>query len=110
MKLSGTYRHELKYQITAADYHALRRRLAPLMKRDAHAGGDGRYTVRSIYFDNLDDKALREKIDGVQKREKFRIRYYNRDLTFITLEKKVKYNSLCMKLDAARLFPGRRSG
>ncbi len=29
MKLSGTYRHELKYQITAADYHALRRRLAP---------------------------------------------------------------------------------
>ena len=100
MKLSGTYRHELKYQITAADYHALRRRLAPLMKRDAHAGGDGRYTVRSIYFDNLDDKALREKIDGVQKREKFRIRYYNRDLTFITLEKKVKCNSLCMKLDA----------
>ena len=36
----------------------------------------------------------------MQKREKFRIRYYNDDLKFITLEKKVKYNDLCMKLDA----------
>ena len=29
------------------------------------------------YFDNYRDKALREKIDGVSRREKFRIRYYN---------------------------------
>ena len=51
------------------------------MKRDLHTGEDGLYTVRSIYFDNADDKALREKIYGVQKREKFRIRYYNDDLS-----------------------------
>lgn len=100
MKLLGTYRHELKYPINAADYHALRHRLSALMQRDTHASGDGFYTVRSIYFDNADDKALREKLYGVQKREKFRIRYYNDDLTFITLEKKAKYNNLCMKLDA----------
>ena len=100
MKLPGTYRHELKYPITTADYHALRQRLSSLMRHDVHASGDGYYTVRSIYFDNADDKALREKIYGVQKREKFRIRYYNDDLSFITLEKKVKYNDLCMKLDA----------
>lgn len=99
MKISGTYRHELKYQITMSDYHALRRRLSTLMGRDTHVGEDGNYMVRSIYFDNADDKALREKIYGVQKREKFRIRYYNDDLSFITLEKKVKYNDLCMKLD-----------
>lgn len=100
MKLPGTYRHELKYPINAADYHALRQRLSALMRRDIHVGRDGYYIVRSIYFDNADDKALREKIYGVQKREKFRIRYYNDDLSFITLEKKVKYNNLCMKRDA----------
>ena len=100
MELPGAFRHELKYQIGAAEYMALRSRLRPVMGRDGHARGDGLYLVRSIYFDNCDDKALREKINGVQKREKFRIRYYNDDLSFITLEKKLKYNDLCCKLDA----------
>ena len=70
------------------------------MPHDAHAGPDGRYRIRSIYFDNVYDKALREKVDGVQKREKFRIRYYNDDLSYIVLEKKIKYNALCQKLEA----------
>ena len=100
MKLPGAYRHELKYPINTADYYALRQRISSFMKHDPHTGRDGVYTVHSIYFDNADDKALREKIYGVQKREKFRIRYYNDDLSFITLEKKTKYNDLCMKLDA----------
>ena len=100
MELTGSYRHELKYLITAADALALRQRLAPVMRRDAHAGADGRYTIRSVYFDNYRDKALREKTDGVQRREKFRIRYYNDDFSFITLEKKIKHNDLCLKLDA----------
>ena len=100
MKLPGTYRHELKYPINTADCYALRQRISSFMKRDLHTGEDGLYTVRNIYFDNADDKALREKIYGVQKREKFRIRYYNDDLSFIALEKKIKYNDLCMKLDA----------
>ena len=100
MELPGTYRHELKYPINTADYYALRQRLSSFMKRDPHTGKDGVYTVRSIYFDNADDKALREKVYGVQKREKFRIRYYNDDFSFITLEKKMKYNDLCLKLDA----------
>lgn len=33
-------------------------------------------------------------------REKFRIRYYNDNFSFIALEKKVKNNNLCLKLDA----------
>ena len=100
MELTGSYRHELKYLITTADALALRQRLAPVMRRDAHAGADGQYTIRSVYFDNYRDKALREKTDGVQRREKFRIRYYNDDFSFITLEKKIKHNDLCRKLDA----------
>lgn len=100
MEQKGTYRHELKYLISFADYLAIRQRIRPLMKLDENASKDGKYLIRSIYFDNADDKALREKKDGVQKREKFRIRYYNDDFSYITLEKKMKHNSLCLKLDA----------
>ena len=52
MELIGTYRHELKYLISPADHHALRQRLRAVMKRDPHVGADGRYTIRSVYFDN----------------------------------------------------------
>ena len=93
MELTGSYRHELKYQISPADHHALRQRLRAVMKHDSHAGSDGLYTIRSIYFDNYGDKALWEEIKGVPKRE-------NDDFSFITLEKKIKHNDLCMKIDA----------
>ena len=56
--------------------------------------------IRSLYFDNPADKALREKIDGVNRREKFRIRYYNGDTSVIHLEKKSKYNGLGAKESA----------
>ena len=94
------YRHELKYLIPRSEYLAMRSRLKAVMDVDPHAGEDGRYLIRSIYFDNSDDKALREKIDGIGRREKFRIRFYNDDLSFITLEKKMKIDTLCMKYDA----------
>lgn len=96
----NAYRHELKYQISVADYLAIRQRIRPLMQLDEHTSKEGRYLIRSIYFDNADDKALREKKEGIQRREKFRIRYYNDDFSFIVLEKKMKHNNLCLKLDA----------
>lgn len=94
------FRHELKYRIGCAQYIELKNRLRTVMQSDLHTGADGRYLIRSIYFDNYMDKALREKEDGVSRREKFRIRYYNDDLTYLTLEKKIKENALCMKVDA----------
>ena len=93
-------RHELKFAISNTDYRAIRSRIMKIMQPDPHADEDGRYRIRSLYFDNSDDKALMEKINGVAKREKFRIRYYNDDLSFITLEKKMKINDLCLKYDA----------
>jgi hypothetical protein len=94
------YRHELKFSVTAAQYLLLRNRLKTVMKPDPHADSDGRYRIRSIYFDNLSDKALREKIDGVKYREKFRIRWYNDNFSYIVLEKKIKNKDLCLKLEA----------
>ena len=87
------YRHEWKHEISVSDMIAIRQRMRAIAKSDTHAL-DGKYEIRSLYFDNLADKALREKIDGVNCREKFRIRYYNDDLSFIRLEKKSKWNGL----------------
>ena len=67
-----------------------------MLQRDPHALG-GSYQVRSLYFDNLADKALREKLESVNHREKFRLRFYNGDLSLLVLEKKTKTNSLCGK-------------
>ncbi len=100
MVVEKHYRHELKYSISYSEYIAMRNRLRKIMISDPHTDSEGLYQIRSIYFDNSDDKALREKIDGIQKREKFRIRYYNDDFSFITLEKKMKVNDLCLKYDA----------
>ncbi len=93
------FRHEWKHEINYCDMLILRQRLDAVMKRDSHASG-GRYLIRSLYFDNIYDKALKEKLDGVNFREKFRIRYYNGDKSFITLEKKSKLNSLTSKEQA----------
>ena len=95
------FRHEMKYSISFSEYLAIRGRLRAIMSPDPHVSDNGTYQIRSIYFDNCDDKALKEKIDGVAKREKFRIRYYNDDFSFITLEKKMKIDDLCLKYDAA---------
>lgn len=93
------YRHEWKHVLNTGDLLILRQRLRAVMESDPHAI-DGKYIIRSLYFDNLDDKALREKIDGVNMREKFRIRLYNCDSSVIHLEKKSKRNGLGTKYSA----------
>lgn len=90
------YRHEWKHEINAADRITIRQRLRAVAQPDPHAA-DGKYYIRSLYFDDLKDRALREKIDGVNMREKFRIRFYNGDTGLIHLEKKCKVNGLCSK-------------
>ncbi len=90
------YRHEWKHEINRSDMIALRHRLGSVMQRDRNAL-DGKYLIRSLYFDTPADKALREKLDGVNNREKFRIRYYNHDISLIRLEKKSKRNGLGCK-------------
>ncbi len=90
------YRHEWKHEISLADRMVLRARLAAVCRADGHAV-NGTYLVRSLYFDNPADKVLREKIDGVNRREKFRIRCYNGDPSLIHLEKKSKRGGLGTK-------------
>ncbi len=97
---SVPFRHEYKHAISYADAVAVRARALAVMKHDEHTAPNGLYFIRSLYFDNFDDKALREKEDGLSRREKFRIRFYNEDTSFIRLEKKMRINGLCAKEEA----------
>lgn len=90
------FRHEVKHEISKSDMIVLRQRLGAVMNPDKHAI-NGCYKIRSLYFDNFDDKALREKLDGVNIREKYRIRMYNNEPSIIHLERKFKHGGLGLK-------------
>lgn len=93
------FRHEWKHEISYLDMLSIRQRLRAIAQSDSHTV-DGRYQIRSLYFDTPTDKALREKINGVSHREKFRIRCYNGDTSVIHLEKKSKTGGLGRKQSA----------
>ena len=95
------WRHEWKFPISIEELLSIRESLRRVARPDANAENtDGCYRIRSLYFDDLDDHALYEKIEGVNYREKFRIRFYNRNTAFIRLEKKAKQNGLGQKESA----------
>ncbi len=107
-------RYELKYAVTPADACVLESRLSGLLARDAHAQG-GAYEIRSIYFDDARDTHLREVQDGLSERSKWRIRFYDRSDSFISLERKCKRNAMTLKescaisrADMEALLEGRR--
>lgn len=87
----GVFRNEYKYLIDARQDGILAVRAQGLLIKDSHTGEDGRYTVRSLYLDDLHDTYLSDNLHGADPRSKFRIRYYNSDTDYIVLEKKSKY-------------------
>ena len=94
------YRHEVKHIITPGDAAAIRANLTAVATPDPHAAENGSYCIRSLYFDDPLDTALHEKLDGVNERRKFRIRYYNDDLSYIMLECKMKRDGVGCKPQA----------
>ena len=92
------YRHEVKHYITPADAVMIQANMKAVASIDPHARENGCYRIRSLYFDDLNNTALWEKLDGVNERRKFRIRYYNADLSYIMLESKMKRDNVGCKL------------
>lgn len=90
------YRVEDKYYIYEDQIAYLVNRLKEIMDYDEHSS-DGGYLIRSVYFDDANDSALLENEAGVDEREKFRIRTYERDDNFIRLEEKSKKSGLTHK-------------
>ena len=96
-----TYRNEWKYFISLWEAEHLKRRLLPFMTPDAHAV-NGKYMIRSLYFDDYWNTSYEEKLMGIEERQKWRIRIYNYSDARIKLERKKKRGSYIHK-DSATL-------
>ncbi len=100
--LDDDYRFEIKFIINNSDIPVLKKKLSLFMKRDKHY--DGEYFIRSLYFDDIYKSAYYEKLDGVKDRKKYRIRVYNLDKSYISLELKGKNNMLSYKKNCIITF------
>ena len=80
-------RFEEKYICSEGELRIVSVGAGGLLRRDAH-GQNGRYTVRSLYFDSADDKCLEQNEDGTDFRKKYRLRLYDGNSDFIRLEVK----------------------
>jgi len=83
-------RHELKYFISDAAHAELSSLLGSMLQLDSHARENNEYFIRSLYFDDAFDSAYHTKMDGVEIRDKYRIRIYNCSDQAIFLERKHK--------------------
>ncbi|MBQ0110761.1 MAG: polyphosphate polymerase domain-containing protein [Oscillospiraceae bacterium] len=84
------YRHEFKYEIDDLQLQMLKMKLPSVMELDSHVARQGRYQIRSLYFDDFYNSCYYENENGTDPREKFRIRIYNGSLDRIQLELKRK--------------------
>ncbi len=91
------YRQEVKFLLSPAQAVILEQRIRAVMASDGHSGDDGSYSIRSIYFDTISDRAYSEKLAGTAAREKFRIRFYNMDSGTVRIERKEKRGALIRK-------------
>ena len=91
------FRNELKYICSEGELIQIHSRVQMLCDADAHVGPEGIYNIRSIYFDDLQNRYFFENENGTDPREKFRIRTYNASDSRITLECKKKERSMTHK-------------
>jgi len=110
--MNEVLRQEKKYLLTVPDGLKLDARLSSCMLRDEHSGPKG-YTVRSLYFDSLDDGDYWDKVDGLELRRKLRLRVYSPAAELAMLEMKQKEGAYQKKRsmrvgreDARRLCQG----
>lgn len=90
-------RHELKFYINYKDYQYSKYVLDQLMNRDTYQKKDEGYFIRSMYFDDIYDTSVEEKLAGVEKRDKYRLRIYEFNQNWAKLERKRKVNNYVEK-------------
>ena len=73
----------------------IKRRLMTVMYPDRHSGGV--YLVNNLYLDDYYDTCYNAKVLNSYIRDKYRVRFYNDDLSFIRFENKHKEGDLSYK-------------
>ena len=96
-RLGMPFRHEWKFYINEQSYAVLSSRLSAVLRRDSNANQYGEYMIRSLYFDDIYDSSLADKIAGLEQRDKIRVRIYNHSDFVINLERKVKSGAYISK-------------
>lgn len=91
------YRVENKYLVTDFQIAYLSAKLSGFMEKDKH-GKDGKYLIRSLYFDDMNDSCLEANRAGVDYRYKYRIRTYDNSKSLIHLEEKSKIHGFTKKI------------
>lgn len=94
-----SFRHELKFLMSKTEAELLKQRLNLVLGRDVYAK-NGRYMIRSLYFDDREESAYEDKLSGVESRKKYRIRFYDGDDSMIKLERKRKEGQYIQKVSA----------
>ena len=97
-KKENQYRHEFKYLCSLGQLKIIQGRIAGQIPLDPHVGKDGVYNIRSLYFDDFEDRYMMENEAGTDPREKFRIRIYNHSADRISLELKKKVRGKTQKI------------
>lgn len=87
--MNEVLRQENKYFITRIEAAALSGVLRAVMTEDSHNGALG-YKIRSLYFDTPFDDDYNDKIEGLELRQKIRLRIYDPANDFAMLEMKQK--------------------
>lgn len=94
--MNEVLRQEKKYLISIEQMYQYSHYLAQVMIQDQHNGVEG-YSIRSLYFDTLDNRDFEEKEDGVELRRKIRLRCYHPTDNFAMLEMKQKQGAMQKK-------------
>lgn len=84
------YRHEYKYPLTHGQVILEDAKISAIASKDAHVGDAGFYNIRSLYFDDYENSCFLDNENGIDNREKYRIRIYNHSTERINLELKQK--------------------
>lgn len=84
------YRHEYKYPLSNGQMMIENAKISALALKDVYTGDKGFYNIRSLYFDDYENSCYLDNENGVDQREKYRIRIYNHSADRITLECKRK--------------------
>ena len=74
--METVFRKEIKYLISRGEAMILQQKLDSIMERDIH-GENGRYFIRSQYYDSIDDQDLWDNLDGMYEKRKIRLRIYS---------------------------------
>lgn len=92
------YRKEFKYICSATHQAIIVSKLKNIGILDCHVNSNGYYIIRSVYFDDYSNSCFAENESGSDPREKWRIRAYNLNDGYISLECKQKKSGHTRKI------------